>query len=115
MVIDIFRIPSSKEKVTDEERILKVIGESPKALSFERIHVETSSDRYMPRQRLRQLLQTLKDQGEIGKEIYTLTFSKNPKIESIIAEIYYKNAKQKELYERENLPLLLNDARKVIS
>ena len=115
MVIKIYPFKSDKNKVTDEEKILQVIGDSRKALSFEKIHVETSTDRYMPRQRLRQLLQSLNDQGDIDKEVYTVTFSKSPKIESVIAEIYYKNVGQKEVYEKENLPILLSEARKIIS
>ena len=102
-------------KVTDEEKILQVISDSPKALSFEIIHVETSEDRYMPRQRLRQLLRKLNDEEKIDMKTYTINYSKKPKIDSVIAEIYYKNVKQRQIYERDDLPLILSEARKTIS
>ncbi|MFQ5711516.1 MAG: hypothetical protein ACE5GD_07010 [Candidatus Geothermarchaeales archaeon] len=103
-----------KDRLSDEEKILEVIERSPCALSFERIYEQMSSDRYMPRQRLKEMLLTLHKGGEIDREIYTVTFSKTPRIESVIAEIYFKDENQRRVYEEDVLPKLLDEARKTI-
>lgn len=111
LVIEIYFF-KDRNKLSDEEKILEVIESSQRALSFEKIHTEMSSDRHMPRQRLKQTLGLLQENGAICKEVYTLTLSNNPRIESVIAEIYFKDLNQKRIYEEKILPKLMMEAKK---
>ncbi len=93
---------SSEDKI-NEERILESIKGSPQALSLDQIFVHMSSFGFISRQKM---LESLLERREISRKIYTMLFSKEPRIESVISEVYYVREDQKQRYEKEALPLL---------
>ena len=98
----------------NEERILETIKGSSQALSLDQIFVHTSSFGFISRQRMKKLLESLVEKREISRKIYTMHFSKKPRIESVISEVYYVREEQRQSYEKEDLPQLKKETRNAL-
>ncbi len=103
----------SEDKV-NEERILETIKASSQALSFDQILAHTSSFGFISRPRMKKLLENLLEKREIERKIYTMLFSKKPRIKSVISEVYYISEEQRQSYEKETLPQLKKEARNAL-
>ncbi|MFQ5711325.1 MAG: hypothetical protein ACE5GD_06050 [Candidatus Geothermarchaeales archaeon] len=101
--------------MTPEERILALVERTSLPLSFEKIHADSFSDIYISRQRLKNILYSLLQRGEIEKKLYTIRYSDNPRIETVIAEIYFTKKAQVTKYEEEILPELMLKAKESLA
>ena len=101
-------------KMSDEEKVLDVIDRSAYALSQEDIHSGVSEVLFTTRQRLKNILEDLVRQGKIERKIYNILFSRNPRIYSVISEIYFTRENQRLNYERDILPRLEREARHIL-
>lgn len=99
------------KKFTDSDRVYETICEASGAVTFEEIYSIVTDNRYLPRQRVRNLLLDLEKNKLIKKEIYTLELSADPKISVVVTEIFYETKIQKQKYEKEFLPDLMKEAR----
>ena len=63
---------------------------------------------------MKQLLESLVEKREISRKIYTMLFSKEPRIESVISEVYYVREEQRQSYEKEALPQLKKETRNAL-
>ena len=99
------------KKFTDSDRVYETIRDASGAVTFEEIYSTVTENRYLPRQRVRNLLLDLEKNKKISKEIYTLELSASPKISVVVTEIFYEQKIQKQKYEKEFLPDLMKEAR----
>ena len=65
----------------------------------------------MSRQSLNKILERLCEDGNIMRKSYKMTYSRKPRIDSIIATIHYTREEQRTRYEREVLPELQRETR----
>ena len=89
-----------------EDYILRVLADSPTALTLDEIHSHVSPVLSTPRKKLRSILSEMNHQGKLKKETYTVVFSKKPLIKSVVSKIYFVDGKQKVQYEEKVLPKL---------
>lgn len=100
--------------MTDEEKVIAVINKSVYALSKDDILVGVSETMYITRQRLKNVLGELIRKGKIEGKTYKALYSRNPKIYSVMSEIYFISEDQRIKYEKDILPKMERDTRHVL-
>jgi len=96
---------------SNRDLIFGVIGEARVALTSDRISTEIFGQAIVSRQSLNDILKGLSEDGSVMNKSYKVTYSRKPRIDSIIATIYYTNEEQRTRYERELLPELERETR----
>jgi hypothetical protein len=105
--------PFRRGKVdTNRELILKVIREADIALTSDKISTKIFGQAIISRQSLNDILEDLtEEEGIVKSKTYKVTYSRKPRIDSVIATIYYTEEEQRRRYEREILPDLERETR----
>ena len=97
--------------VNNRDLIFKVIDEARVALTSDRVSTEIFGDAIVSRQSLNDILERLCKDDSVMIKTYKVNYSRKPRIDSIIAEIYYTEEEQRTRYEREVLPELERETR----
>jgi hypothetical protein len=97
-----------KEEVSEEDLILSTLKGSHMPLSLESIYDKATTNRYISYSRIKKLISDMCDFEQVQKEIYKVRYSSDPRIDIVVAEVYYTDIEQKDRFEREALPNLIN-------
>ncbi|MFQ5951016.1 MAG: hypothetical protein ACE5KH_02900 [Candidatus Geothermarchaeales archaeon] len=96
---------------SNRDLIFRVIDEARVALTSDRVSTEIFGEAIVSRQSLNDILGRLSKDGSVMDKSYKVTYSRKPRIDSIIATIYYTKKDQRRRYEREVLPELERETR----
>ncbi len=97
-----------REEMSEEDLVLSTLKESHMPLSLERIYEKATTDRYISYSRMKKVVADMCDIDQVHKETYRVEYSSEPRIDIVVAEVYYTDIEQKERFEKEALPNLIN-------
>lgn len=94
-----------------EGLIVKIVQDADRASTFDDIHAGVQTVTYVTRQRLKDMLAELANNGKIERKKYKISHPDASFMNIVVADIFYSEPEQREKFERDTLPRLETEKR----